>query len=162
MRATQRGVSKLEFVVVVILFAILIGSFASKVRYYQELSEKATVEAVITNIRTGLRLQIANLLIHHQVEEQLKFSKTNPIRFLNGVPANYLGEVAGGSANMHDGVWYFDLNSNELVYRINVADHFESLGKRNEIRWQLLKKESDIELIRLESVNQYSWLDTQI
>ena len=60
MRAKKAsGITLLEFAMVAVIFAALIGTVLSALVYYEELAEKTVVETTIINMRAGLRWQVA-------------------------------------------------------------------------------------------------------
>ena len=140
MMRRQHGVTRLEFAVVASIFAILIGVFLNTVRTQQEQAEKLAMELTIMGMRTALLGEIADRLIHGRASETRDLIGSNPVRYLKGPPAGYLGEFKeADESRLAAGVWYFDQASGELVYRLNIASGFkrlDAMGKQ-EIRWRI-------------------------
>jgi hypothetical protein len=163
----QAGFTKLEFALVVIIFAMLIGGFLYSVRQQQEQAEKLSVELNIMSMRTGLLSEIAERLINGKGDQAADLLGGNPVRFLKGPPAGYIGEFkAVDEARMLAGSWYFDLATGELVYLPNLADGFRRLdgsGKK-EIRWRVQPRSQTtpsaltVDALSLSAVTQFEWL----
>ena len=49
----QRGLTRLEFAIVAILLAILLGTYLRAVRYYQEQAEAIRVRLTISHVQVG-------------------------------------------------------------------------------------------------------------
>lgn len=163
----QRGMTRLEFALVSIIFALLIGSFLYAVRYQQAQAEKLSVELNVMSMRTGLLSEIAERLIRGRGEQTADLIGTNPLRFLKSPPLGYLGEFKeADESRIRPGTWYFDLGTGELVYRLNIADGFRRLdgAAKNEIRWRLEIREAlkrstvTVDALSLLSVGNYEWL----
>lgn len=126
---TQRGFSRLEFAVVVAVFGVFAGVLLERFQYYQEYAEKTAMEMTIANIRAGLRLRVANLLMADRVSEIAALTDDNPIDWLERKPENYLGEFDGAPPEEPRGKWYFDRRHGELVYTASSRRHFSPAGQ---------------------------------
>lgn len=111
----QSGFSKLEIIVVVIIVALVSGWLLHTLRFYQELTEKTVVESTIVNIRSAMRMQIAEWLLQGKGDNQAKLAKTNPISLLQQPPRGYMGELKK-PRNLPPGSWYYEQDKSELVY----------------------------------------------
>ncbi len=163
----QRGLTRLEFALVSILFALLIGSFLYAVRHQQAQAEKLSVELTVMSLRTGLLSEIAQRLINHRGEETADLIGGNPVRFLKAPPVGYLGEFKEIDAQrVQPGAWYFDSATGELVYRLNQLTGFRRLdsGGKDEIRWRveirdgLQRAKPMVDALSLRPVGNYEWL----
>lgn len=79
----QRGMTRLEFALVSIIFALLIGSFLYAVRYQQAQAEKLSVELNVMSMRTGLLSEIAERLIRGRGEQTADLIGTIHFAFSN-------------------------------------------------------------------------------
>ncbi len=163
----QRGLTRLEFALVSILVALLIGSFLYSVRYQQAQAEKLSVELTVMSLRTGLLSEIAQRLINHRGEETADLIGGNPVRFLKAPPVGYLGEFKEiDIQRVQPGTWYFDSAAGELVYRLKQSAGFRRLdaGVNDEIRWRveirdgLQRAKPMVDALSLRSVGNYEWL----
>lgn len=132
------GFSLFEFLVVVASIALLGGVLLERARFYQEQAEKAAMEQMAGALRSALRLQIAQRLPQgrHNLAELVE---QNPMDWLLGKPANYLGERFGPQAGtVPGGNWYFDLRDKTLVYVVGNGRHFApNPAGRKEVRYQI-------------------------
>jgi len=120
MKSRSLGFSLFELVISITLFIIFIGLFLQRVLYVQMESEKVAMEMTISNIRTGLQVEVSNMMFEHRTHEFPKLLRKNPILWLNKVPDNYLGEIVNPEYHaIRINSWYFDLGRGELVYRYN-------------------------------------------
>lgn len=111
------GVIRLEFLVVVIVVGILAGVLLDRMLNYQEYAEKTAMEMTVLNMRSGLRLRVAELMLQDRMGEAGKLLDENPIRWLETPPPNYRGllnDVEPGDVS--PGNWYFDANRKDLMY----------------------------------------------
>jgi hypothetical protein len=163
----MRGASRLELAVVVVLIAILLGSFLHMVRYYQEQAEKMSVELTIVNIKTGLLQEIAGRLTQHEGRDARSLVGANPVQWLSGPPPGYLGEFKDVDQSLvQPGSWYFDIGSGELVYKLNLSNNFKlerAATMRPEIRWRVGSRaafpggEVPVEALALLETVEYRW-----
>lgn len=159
----QLGATRLEIVVVVIIFTVLAGWLLHTMRFYQELAEKTSVEATAMNMRSGLRLKIADLIVKGKVEQQSLFAQKNPVQFLEHLPAGYLGEMKTPGI-LPPGSWYFDQNTSELVYIPKLSsnlliEHASGSVNRESIRWQIRQSEAagGFSFVDVELLTAYKW-----
>jgi len=139
MRAQKAvGFSLFEFLVVVTSIALLGGVLLERVRFYQEQAEKAAMEQMAASLRSALRLQIAQRLPQGR-RSLAELVEQNPMDWLLGKPANYLGERFGPqSGTVPGGSWYFDLRDKSLVYVVGNGRHFvPNPAGRKEVRYQI-------------------------
>jgi len=120
------GYSMFEFIVLVVLASVMGVGLADRLSYYQELTEKTVMEATVRNMRSGLLMRRAELLIQENIPETAKLLKQNPVTWLESPPINYVGELsAERSQAVPPGSWYFDTTAWELVYLPNLRRHLE-------------------------------------
>lgn len=113
----QRGYSRFELVFVIIIASIVMLVLLDRTRHFQALAEKHAMQMTIINMRSGLRLQVAELLIAERMDEVDDLVTENPINWLEAPPPNYLGELRNPQRSTLPGnTWYFDPGRRELVY----------------------------------------------
>ncbi len=138
-RWQQRGLTRLEFAIVVILFVILFGTYLRAVHYYQEQAEAISVRLTLSHIQVGFAQEWAGRIStgkNHQGVAELV--GTNPVRWLEYPPPNYLGEMKTPKVErLEPGSWFFDLQRKELVYLPRLASHLEVPGNADTkaLRW---------------------------
>lgn len=114
------GASKLEAMVAVLLVSILGGVLLDRLLLYQEMGEKTAMETTVINLRTGLRLSIAELMLNDRMQDIGVLAEMNPVKWLDKPPPNYIGEMDNPKADaIPPGNWYYDRGSRQLVYKPN-------------------------------------------
>ncbi|QAU34271.1 type II secretion system protein [Janthinobacterium sp. 17J80-10] len=129
----QRGFSRLELMVVVLVFGILAAVLLERLRFYQEMAEKARMEYTVSRIKSGLRLRMAGLLVAGRAQEYSTLAKQNPIEWLDDKQENYAGEFASEKGqHALPGTWNFDRTDRMLVYSVQHGAHFQpdSTGRK--------------------------------
>lgn len=122
----EKGFTLLELVVVAVVIGVLVAVFLDRVLFYQEQVEKVVMETTVRNIRSGLRLRLADMVIHNRRSEILLLAGENPINWLATKPGNYLGEYDGSKPEeIQASGWYFDAKDKTLVYLPDMAEHFQ-------------------------------------
>lgn len=113
----QRGYSLFELVIIIIIASVVMLVLLNRTWYFQALAEKHTMEMTIIHMRTGLREQLAGLLIAERMDEVGDLLTENPIHWLEKPPPNYLGELQNPQRSALPGnTWHFDPGRRELVY----------------------------------------------
>jgi general secretion pathway protein G len=129
---------------------------------YQELGEKTAVDLTLLNIRSGVRHQIADKMIHGREAELEQVLRANPVNWLERPPAGYAGEVAGSRVrSLERGSWFYDVERGELGYvpRLNFHLAFEPEAEGT-LRWRtsaVRSKNGGVEDLSLVPVARYSW-----
>ena len=163
----QRGFTLLELVLVVVIFGLLLGVYLRSVLYYQEMIEQATVSLTLSNIRTGMAHEWADRIAKGKNKERIEdLIGTNPVRWLEYPPQNYLGEIRGGRPEgMDGGNWFFDLTQKELVYVVNHGSYLELSDSQGKItlRWKVVVEDTsgstrpEFGSLTLQPVVNYRW-----
>lgn len=137
--ACQRGSGWLEFAVVAVVLAIMLGLLLQRVVEYQEQAEKAAVELTIRNLRSALRWEVGQRMIHGRGEDIAQLAGANPIAWLQRPPPGYVGEsVVPAAAQIEAGSWYFDIAARELAYLPRFRSHLKTAANSTaELRWRL-------------------------
>jgi len=167
-RRMSGGFSLFEFGVVSIVLSLVSLVFFDKLLTYQEMAEKTAAEVTAINMRAGLRYRVAEMLLNHKENEIAALVGGNPVKWLDTVPPNYLGELI--SAKWQDippGNWYFDVTKGEIRYRVKRTRYFApgSSGRqmlRFRVTASLKPAKSDASILLAEGVTltlieQYEW-----
>lgn len=138
----RRGASRLEMLAALVLIGIVAALLLERLTRYQEYAEKAVMEATITNLRSGLRVRVAELMIGGRMAQMGRLLDENPVAWLAAPPPNYGGLLAqpdGGRAL--PGHWYFDAGRRQLVYLPQHRRFFQP-GENgvNEVRLQAMAR----------------------
>ena len=154
------GFSLLELCVAIAVIASVAGALLNALLFYQELGEKTAVELTLLNMRSGVRFQIADKMLHGRYAELEEVLASNPVNWLEKPPAGYAGEL-GSDRSPQPGEWFFDVASRELGYlpRLNAHLSLASAGDRA-LRWRIRgsrSKSGEIEALSLVSVTRYTW-----
>lgn len=165
----ESGISKYEFLIRVTVVGLLAAFLLERFLYYQEYTEKTVMEATVINMRSGMRLRIAELMTENRSSEIGDLLKQNPIAWLERPPANYLGafKTADLPEPAKDG-WYFDIDKRELVYRLRLHRFFEGEGGEYPVvRFRVAAKTGDVkegsnaatrtEGVEIVMLNRYKW-----
>jgi prepilin-type N-terminal cleavage/methylation domain-containing protein len=111
------GFSLFELLVGITIVGLLGTALSERMLRYQEYAEKTAMEVTARNIATGLRMQVADLMMRDRLYELDRLLQANPIAWLAVPPPNYLGERASAPEDtVARGKWYFDSGRRVLVY----------------------------------------------
>ncbi|MEX0958098.1 MAG: hypothetical protein WDZ63_02310 [Burkholderiales bacterium] len=163
----QRGASRVELAVVVVVFGALATVFLERMLYYQEYAEVVAMEMTVANLRTGLRYRVAELLLEDKVSKIPTLAESNPMDWMDPAPENYIGELDTSPEDEPRGKWYFDHGRRELVYTANNRRFFSpSVYRDFSVRFRVMRigeRETggagiSQEWVALVLVNDYSWL----
>lgn len=136
----QYGGSKLfEFVWVILLVGGLSMVALDYMLHYIEVAEKGAMENTVINMQSALRLRLAEVLIHDDVNEAVRLAQDNPINWLQEAPPNYAGEFNTPQFDsLPLGKWYYDRKNLELVYLVDSGREFtpDKEGFKR-VRWRI-------------------------
>lgn len=123
----QGGLTRLEFALVAILLAILVGTYLRATRYYQEQMEQVAVSLTLSHMQVGFSQEWAERISKGTNRQGvMELVGSNPVRWLEYPPPGYLGELRNPKVDrLEAGSWFFDAGRKELVYIVNIADHLE-------------------------------------
>jgi prepilin-type N-terminal cleavage/methylation domain-containing protein len=107
------GFTLFELIVVVIIAAVVAVAALQRFLAYQELAERAAMEATLRVVKTGLQIRLAELIIRNRQADAGVLERDNPMQWLAEKPANYRGDYRKPPRR---GAWYFDRERGELVY----------------------------------------------
>lgn len=118
-RGKQVGFTLFELVGIIFIASMLSVLLYDQFMRYQALAEKTVMEMTVINMRTGLRLRVAELMIQDRMDEVRSLVHENPINWLATPPSNYIGEFQNPEQNaIPTNTWYFDTRRRELVYTL--------------------------------------------
>lgn len=118
MHRYRRGFTLLELVVVIALISVLLTVAVTRLADYVREAERIAVLNLEGQLRNALTLETARRLLNDDDEAVVALEHANPMRLMLEAPYNYAGELVPEEhyrvAPRH---WFFDLGSNQLVYR---------------------------------------------
>jgi prepilin-type N-terminal cleavage/methylation domain-containing protein len=165
-RREPRGFTLVELAVAIAVIAVAAALLLNRLAYYQEMAEKAAMESVVSGVKTGLQLRLAELIATHRQGQAAELEAENPMRWLEARPGNYGGVYSPGADR---GQWYFDAGRRHLVYVVNAGDRLEvgtgSAGKEIRFHARLLKDRvtfaggavESVTSVTLSPVTPYRW-----
>lgn len=135
----QYGFPFYEWAVVVIIASVLGGVLLDRLQYYQDYAEKTAMDVTVRNMRNGLRLQVADLMMQDKMIDVDKLLKQNPITWLEKPPPNYVGELTAPDDDaIRPGSWYFERSRHELIYLPTTHRFFyASMPLEKKIRYRI-------------------------
>jgi hypothetical protein len=151
-RWADRQLSRLELVIVVIVFSLILTVFIQYMLRVFAIAERSLMLNSITNMNTALQYNAAAYALTGNYaglaamqgmnpfalagsnlgELTLNSGEPTPHQLLSGmvimrVPGNYIGELdSPDPADIEGGHWYFDTRDSILVYRVDNAEYFQS------------------------------------
>ncbi len=158
----SRAFSFLETCAVIALLSTFAGALLAGLLYYQELAEKTTVELTLLNVRSGIRFEIADKMIHGRTAELDRVLDSNPVNWLENAPPGYVGElVESDIGRVNPGEWFYDRERRQLAYVPKRALHLKLESSTDRaLRWRIRGVRSgrgDVEDLSIVSVNRYTW-----
>lgn len=161
------GAGKLEAMMALLMISILAAALLERLLLYQEIAEKTAMETTVINLRSALRLQVAELRMQNRTQELIRLVETNPIEWLGAPPPNYAGERVNPSASaIPPGNWCFDRSRRQLIYRPQRTRLLKVSGEEEKlIRYQVtatIRKDKDgtptgAEGLAFSLMSQYDW-----
>lgn len=115
--ARQRGATRFEFAVCVIVIGLLAGVLLGRLLEWRVQSEYAAARHVVGALRTALAAREAQLVTTAGRDAALGLMQENPMSWLLRQPANYLGEYYAPDPDMlRRGAWFFDRTDRTVNY----------------------------------------------
>ncbi|MGD8341161.1 MAG: hypothetical protein PVH89_10285 [Gammaproteobacteria bacterium] len=168
----MRGISLLEFALVVAAIAVVSGLLLGRVLDLIGQSERAAFLHTTRLIQSALLLEAAERVARGESASLSELADSNPMQLLLEPPGNYVGTLdAGGSGPLLRRSWHFDAEDHHLVYRPGRQARFdaeEGPSDRIEMRVRFAFEDRDndgrfdasvdhFDGLRFESVYPYSW-----
>ena len=151
-----------ELLVCIILISVLAVVLLNRLDYYKEMLEKAAMESTLRNIKTGLQVHLAELIVANRQSEATRLETEDPVQWLDVKPPNYGGRY---ELPADPGTWYFDAGERQLVYVVNSGSRLDlaTEGGVKEIRFRarLLKDRLKLSGIVVESVTGVTLVPVQ-
>jgi Tfp pilus assembly protein PilE len=117
------GFTLSELVVVICVVGVIIVIAAGCFLYWDERAEKAALEAVLSGIKMGLQIRMAEMIMTNQQAQVATLESDNPLRWLEQPPGNYAGEYAAPAKR---GYWYYAEPERELIYLPNNSAYLDT------------------------------------
>jgi type II secretory pathway pseudopilin PulG len=109
------GLHRYDFAVTLIIISVLATLLLYSLNRIQRNIETLTHEAELNNIRLAITENWVHKHARHEAVNVKDLVNTNPMRFINEVPKNYIGEKSAKPMDLYS-VWYFDTQKKQLVY----------------------------------------------
>jgi hypothetical protein len=157
----QRGITAVEFAVVLLVLSALLAGLSWGLGYVQERSEATMVRYAVVALESGLKLEAVSRLARGRGAEVAKLAGEDPFQWVEPKPQGYRGEwrepAAGKPAEPG---WYWDGQRQEAVYVLTSSDRFRpGPGGKAEIRYRIEAAAGGAGDIRtaLRPVEAYQW-----
>ena len=116
-RGKQVGFTLFELAGIIFIASVVSILLYDQLLRYQALAEKTSMEMTVINMRSGLRLRVAELMMQDRMNEVGQLVHENPISWLAASPPNYSGQFQNPEQSaIPTNTWYFDSRRHELVY----------------------------------------------
>ncbi|HQR04209.1 MAG: hypothetical protein JSR19_08455 [Proteobacteria bacterium] len=130
-RRVPQGRGLFEFLILIIVIALLGAVFLSRIADIERQTEQLAVDLTIRNIRVGLQLAIGERIMEGREDSLADLLVADPLEFLGRVPEGYFNEPGPPPASAR---WHFSRARHELTYWPRQPEAF---GGRRELHWQL-------------------------
>jgi hypothetical protein len=128
----QRGLSKLEFAVVLAIFGVLAHLLLGRLTVLEHETERLEVTLTLRHIDIGLKLAIGERLMRGQDSEIPALLDRNPLEFLEAQKVG-AGDTAGS--------WGYDGTGRILRYRPRQPEAF---GGETALRWRFAGQRDEL------------------
>lgn len=170
---SQDGRSVVELVVVFSVATVIALVLLHYMLRNLELAEKSAMETTVVNIKSGLRIQMAKLLVSDGVRAVQSLPEQNPIQWLSESPINYSGEcVDAKPGEIPPGSWCYDPKTRVLMYWPNNERYFQpdSTGMKRarfqvrltyekEIQGNTSGSDNEVTGVILVPMEEYRWFE---
>jgi prepilin-type N-terminal cleavage/methylation domain-containing protein len=109
------GFTLIELILVISIISALSVFASDRFLYWQERAEKAAMESILSGVKMGLQIRMAEMMASNQMNAR-ELETENPIRWLQERPASYAGDYV---PPVTSGNWYYATLEHELVYVLN-------------------------------------------
>ena len=157
-RLRQCGGTLLELVVALAVISVLLYFLLDRMRYSEEMAEKSLMESTAAAMQSALRIETVSRMTRGEAGTIEEMARINPVKWLERPPENYLGEFIGSPpGESRRGAWHFDSRKRELVYRINLAEHFQSGNPADpQVRYRVVVEPGSV-VATLTLIEPYQW-----
>ena len=126
--ASQAGISKLEFAVVVIVVTILSTVLLARLIKNESVAERLFLEVSVHSLQKALKVRQGSLMNTHRQVDYAVLARENPVDWLEKKLAGYAGAVENVDPEaVEDGAWIYDPAQRELLYRPRFPGEFAGL-----------------------------------
>lgn len=123
--ARPRGVTQLEFVIVVILLSLLMWVALDRLLPLRGQAEKALVLENQGVLQAALGHTVAHRVMTRGLASLPALAGSNPMELMATPPPGYQGSLPTLDTNtLPAGAWAFDQSRGVLVYRLNYPQYF--------------------------------------
>lgn len=127
MRQRQRGMTLLEFALVVIIAGLLMGLAMTKILRLEADVERVNMQRTVSALNSALAMEFAERVVNGRLHTVPEMVEINPMDWLAQMPATYVGSLdPTGSEAVPKGHWYYDVQQGLLVYRVAHVGRFET------------------------------------
>jgi general secretion pathway protein G len=123
------GATKLEFVVVVVVFGLLAAILLARINAIQADAERTEVDLTVRNIRVGIQLAIGERIMRGEEHRIDEVARASPLEFLDHRPRGLVDDPEVQQA----GQWTYDPRQRELIYLPRSPEAFDQARR---LRWR--------------------------
>lgn len=155
-RKKQLGLTWFEVLTTLIIVAVLGATLLDRLRYYQEMAEKALMQRTLGALSDGMRYRAAELLIAGNGAALDALQQDNPFRWVVLAGEGYCGEwQQQGKA----GCWYYHGAVHEVLYYPRNRRYLHGLGRGEPLRfrWPAGLSAGQVMRARMQAVLPYTW-----
>jgi prepilin-type N-terminal cleavage/methylation domain-containing protein len=165
----NRGYTFLELVIVIAIISILIAVALDRYSKLLVDVERTSMEYDLGVMRSAIGMQVAEHFLAGNMDGLKLLANSNPMDLLAETPKNYLGPVSHReAAELEAGSWYYDTDSNALIYLVINEHYFVSELKPARARFKIYpvyseKKQGSVSKtyrsgLTLRAMEPYRWL----
>jgi hypothetical protein len=96
----QRGLTLLEFALVVVFMGLLMWLAMTKILRLEADVERVNVQRTVAALNSALAMEFAERVVDSRLDTVPELAGSNPMERLAQVPHNYLGPAAGSGTGM--------------------------------------------------------------
>ena len=115
----------LQSALYVVIAGVLAALLLDKLLTYAEATEKAAMEATVSQLTSALYARLAYHVLRGDTGAVEELETQSPFRTAHAESPAYLGEFDGLPPGAEGGNWYFDRRTRELVYLPNLKRYLE-------------------------------------
>lgn len=168
----QRGSIALRGMFYVMFALILLAVLLFQLTYYQELGEKTLIDGSLRNMQIGIRAYTLANYASGQDYKNKEIITSNPIKYLKSDLVGYKGEFYTDRRPTEKGVWYYHIDTKQLVYIPRSSDHLEFLTETKQDQKLSYNREELKELrfylkyegttVMIRSMQKIKWCDDEL